>query len=219
MRAFCARLFGGALLVAGLAGAAAAQDEDPDTSERFRVQGDRLIYDTIALVDGQEQEIRYSDVDLLRDTLRRHKEIKVLELESKGGGHYPSVELAELVIDFELDTHVPNICESSCVTILLGGAKRTMARGARIGFHQLSWGASAIEEYYNEQRERQAWETPFEFAQWMYDDTQTETFNRLKYMIDRGVDSAFAIQSLRRPDAPMWRPYRAVLLAAGVLTE
>ncbi|WP_370400751.1 hypothetical protein [Sulfitobacter sp. JB4-11] len=215
---FPLRLKGG-LVAMLLAICGAALANEPDLSQRFRVEGDRLIFDTKAPLEGKEQDINSGDVDAMRDVLRRHKGIKVLELESTGGGHYPSIELAELVIDFGLDTHVPNICESSCVTIFLGGTKRTLARGARIGFHQLTWNPSAIEEYYNDHREWREWETPFEFAEWMYEDTQTETFNRLTFMINRGVDANFAIQSLRRPDGSLWRPYRAVLLAAGVLTE
>ena len=170
-------------------------------------------------IDGKERGVRGADIKALREMLRKHPDITTMELESTGGSHYPSMEIGDLVIDFGLDTHVPNICESSCVTSFLGGTNRTMARGARLGFHQLSWDPKDAEEYYKEHREWREWETPFEFVEWMNQDTQTETFNRLTYMINRGVDPRFAIQSLRRPDASMWRPYRAVLLAAGVLTE
>lgn len=198
-----------------------AQDADPapDLSARFVLDGERLIFDTVALLDGEEVGIRFADADTLREMLRRHDEIAVLELNSEGGGVFSAMRLAELVIDFELDTDVRNICESSCVTILLGGTKRTMARGARIGFHQFSWSVEAMTEYYEDSREDEGWETPFEFASWVYTDTQTETYNRLQYLIARGVDPTFAIQTLRRPDGSMWRPYRAVLLAAGVLTQ
>lgn len=174
-RRACMGLTLGALLCAP----AYAQSGDDETSNRFRVEGERLIYDTTALVDGKELDIRYSDVEGLRNILRKNRNIRTLELESTGGGHYPSMEIAALVIDFGLDTHVPNICESSCVPIFLGGTKRTMERGARIGFHQLSWNRNAVEEYYNKHRARREWETPFAFAEWMYQDTQTETFNRL----------------------------------------
>lgn len=189
------------------------------TGQRFTVEGERLVFDTSVEVDGKEFDIRYSDVADMRDMLRRHAGIKILELNSGGGGHYPSVDLAALVVDFELDTDVTGTCESSCVTVFLAGTKRTMAKGARIGFHQLAWTDAAIEDYYNKHRERRGWKTPFEFAEWMYEDTQTETFSRLHYMVQRGVDAQFAIQTIRKPETSMWFPYRAVLLASGVLTE
>ncbi len=202
-----------------LAGASAfAQDQDAPQG-RFDVQGQRLVFDTTIPVDGKEIDIRYSDVKALRDLLRRHTDVQVLEINSSGGGHYPALDLAALVIDFELDTHVEGTCESSCVSVFLAGTKRTMAKGARLGFHQLSWNAGAVEDYYTKNSGRRGWKTPFEFAEWMYQDTQTETFNRLNYMVQRGVDAQFAIQTIRKPDTSMWFPYRAVLLAAGVITE
>ncbi len=203
-------------LAVGIGAPVLAQEE---TEQRFRVEGDRLFYDTTVLVDGVERDIRYSDVEDLRTVLRRHNGIKVLEVNSTGGGHYPSMDIAALIIDFDLDTHVENTCESSCVNIFLAGNTRTMARGARIGFHQLSWNERSVEEYYNKHRDRREWDTPFKFAEWMYQDTQTETFNRLDYLVKRGVDPLFAIQTIRKPDTSMWFPYRAMLMAAGVVTQ
>ncbi len=190
-----------------------------DADARFAVRGNTLVYDTTLKVKGKELDIRYSDVERMRDLLRQNPGVTVLEITSTGGGHYPAMDLAALVIDFDLDTHVSKTCESSCVTIFLGGTKRTMAKGARIGFHQLSWNASSVEDYYNKHRERRGWDTSFDFAEWMYQDTQTETYNRLNYMVRRGVDAQFAIQTMRKPDTSMWFPYRSVLKAAGVLTE
>ncbi len=207
-----------AALLSALALPAAAQEE-PDLSSRFRVMDDRLIYDTLAEIDGREIDIRNDDVEKMRAILRDNPDVRVLEINSSGGGHYPSMDLAALVIDFGLDTHVETTCESSCVPVFLGGTKRTMARGARIGFHQLSWNPEAVEDYFDKHRERRGWKTPFDFAEWLYEDTQTETYNRLAYMVGRGMDAQFAIQTIRKPDTTMWFPYRSVLLAVGVLTE
>lgn len=190
-----------------------------DPSDRFSVIKNRLVFDTTVLVDGAEAEIRGDDVALMRDILRDNPDVTLLELKSTGGGHYSSVDLAALVIDFGLDTHVEDFCESACVTVFLAGAARTMALGGKLGFHQLSWDAGDVSDYYDTNKDSRNWDTPFEFAEWMYQDTQTETYNRLIYMISRGVNAEFAIQSLRKPDTSMWYPYRAVLLGAGVLTQ
>lgn len=190
-----------------------------DQTERFLVTEDRLVFDTTVPLDGSEVEIRGDDVEQMRDLLRDNPDVGVLELKSTGGGHYSSMDLAALVIDFGLDTHVTDFCESACVTVFLGGENRSMALGGRLGFHQLSWNASAVSDYYDSNKDRRNWATPFDFAEWMYQDTQTETYNRLVYMIARGVNAEFAIQSLRKPDTSMWYPYRAVLLGAGVLTQ
>lgn len=218
-------MWGGAIARAGLAAASLfvcaalplfAQDLPAD---RFTVRGDVLVFDTTKEIDGKEYDIRYADVDAMRSALRDNPNVTTLEITSTGGGHYPAMDLAALVIDFGLDTHVVDTCESSCVTVFLGGTKRTLAKGARLGFHQLSWNASSVHDYYNKHRERRGWDTPFVFAEWMYQDTQTETYNRLTYMVRRGVDAQFAIQTIRKPDTSMWFPYRSVLAAAGVITE
>lgn len=200
-------------LVAGLLPLAAS------AAERFTVEGDRLIFDTFVEINGEVRDIRRIDVNMMRDRLRENPGIRVLEINSGGGGHYPAIDLAALVIDFELDTHIEDTCESSCVTVFLGGQKRTMARGARLGFHQLSWDAEALARYYEDHRDHRDWDTPFEFTEWVYEDTQSETYNRLTYMLSRGVNAEFAIRTIRTPDTTMWYPLRPVLMAAGVLTE
>ncbi|MEM6305423.1 MAG: hypothetical protein AAF744_11920 [Pseudomonadota bacterium] len=202
-----------------VAPAFAQTDAAEPEPQRFSVEGETLTYDTTVLVNGRELDIRQSDVREMRALLRDNPGVTRLALRSTGGGHYPAMDMAALVIDFELDTHVEDFCESSCVTVFLGGAKRSMAKGARLGFHQLSWGANSVQDYYNKHRQRRGWDTPFDFAEWLYKDTQTETYTRLAYMVERGVDAEFAIQSLRRPDATMWFPYRSVLKAAGVITQ
>ena len=53
----------------------------------------------------------------------------------------------------------------------------------------------------------------------MYLDTQQEVYANLRYLISRGVDPAFAIETIRDPQAEVWRPTRAELLAGGVLTQ
>ena len=188
-------------------------------SERYKVENGRLIFNTEVEIEGQDEDLSFDDVEPLRKLLRGDDSIHVLELNSEGGGYYAAFDIADLVIDFQLDTHVRDVCESSCVTVFLAGKNRTMSRGGRIGFHQTSWSAGAIKDYYESNSDREGWETPFDFAAWMYGDTQTEVYALLSYMIARGVDPSFAIQTIRKLDASMWRPYRTVLRAAGVLTE
>jgi len=209
-------LVAGLLAISLFSGAAA---QEADSKKRFEVDGDRLIYDSSVPVDGEDRDISYGDVARMRDLLRAAPDIRTLELNSTGGGHYSAMELSALAIDFELDTHVVETCESSCVSVFLAGTNRTLARGARLGFHQLTWTARSVEEYYDKHRKRRGWDSPFDFAEWMYEDTQTETYIRLAYMVSRGVDPGFAIQSIRKPDTSMWFPPRAVLLASGVLTQ
>lgn len=200
-----------ALLLSLLAGAAKA--------EKFRLDGATLIYDTENPEAHEEEGIVAADVEVLLSMLRSTPGIRILQLNSSGGEVYSASQMSDIVLDFELDTHIHGDCDSSCVTIFLAGTRRTMSRGSRIGFHQIFWSAENIEGYYTREQEEQGWQSPWEFAAWMYLDTQEEMYAHLKYIVSRGVDPAFAIETIKDPQAEMWRPRRRALVEAGVLTE
>lgn len=186
---------------------------------RFSIDGTTLIFDSEQDNDAGLTSIAPEDAETLLNVLRANPGIETLQLNSSGGQVWAAYKMSDIVIDFGLDTHVHGDCDSSCVTVFLGGENRSMSRGSRIGFHQTSWNAGSIERYYEREREDSGWDTPFEFASWMYVDTQSEVYSALKYMIARGVDPAFAIETLQKPSNGMWRPYRIILRGVGVLTE
>jgi len=188
-------------------------------SGKFRVLGDVLVYDTDTPNKDEREGIKSADIDIMLEMLRATPGIRTVQLNSTGGSVWSSYKLSDIILDFELDTHVHGDCDSSCVTVFLAGQNRTMSRGSRIGFHQIYWSAENIEGYYNDNREDDDWDSPFEFAEWMYQDTQDEIYTALKYLTSRGVDPAFAIETIRDPDGSMWRPRRGALLKAGILTE
>jgi hypothetical protein len=195
-----------------------AMAEEPG-SDKFAVQGDRLIYDTENAQSSDENEISDDDVDLLLSALQKTPGIKTLELNSQGGSVYGATEMARIVTDFGLDTIVSGECFSSCVTLFLAGESRKMMLGSKIGFHQTRWPPEAIKNYYDNLAEDEGWETPFDFAAWVYEDTQTEVFDDLTYMIARGVDPGFAIRTKGVRNDEKWYPTRLELVQAGVLRD
>lgn len=207
-----------ASLLMGLPVGALAQQDAPGWA-KFSIEGVTLIYDTETTVEGDEAEITYDDIDRLRALLRENDGIKVLELNSTGGGVFASEEMARIVIDFGLDTVVSGACVSSCVNVFLAGKSRRMMLGSKIGFHRRSWSPAAVKDYYESQRESYGWVTPYDFASWVYEDTQAETYKHLAYMLSRGVDPAFAIRTKSVPNDDEWYPSRLELLQAGVLTD
>ncbi len=207
-------LRGFVLALAICAGPLTAQEGAPKLS----VDGEVLVYDTTNTAEGYG-DIEREDVDILRALLQANPQVTVVQLTSGGGSVWAAQRISDIVIDFGLDTRVDGDCDSSCVTIFLAGENRTMTRGSRLGFHQVHWDAENIRDYYNREAADFGWESPWDFAEWMYRDTQQEVYRALNYMVSRGVDPGFAIQSIRRPDGSMWRPHRAVLRAAGVLTD
>ncbi len=182
--------------------------------EKFSINGNALGYNT-----NPDGEIEWEDVEELETILLNNPKITKLILSSEGGEIDSAREMADIIIDFELDTHVIGECTSACIDLFLAGNKRTMQKGSKLGFHQSWWEASDIEEYYNDWREEEGWANPYEFASWLYEDTQKELLIDLEYYLERGVDGKFAIKTLQATSDEMWYPRRKELERAGVLKD
>jgi len=200
--------------------AAAQKYAEPSgvSASKFSVQGSTLIYNSNNASGDAYPEIDGPDVDELRAQLRRNSNIRTLQLTSTGGLVWAGDEMARVVLDYGLNTRVVDECSSSCVMVFLAGAERTMTGGSKIGFHQNSWSAGGAQSYFKEWRQSEGWRTPFDFASWLYQDTQHETAAQLEFMMSRGVDPGFAIETKKyRPI--MWFPTRDELREAGVINR
>ncbi|MGR3760309.1 hypothetical protein ACUXV3_09305 [Roseobacteraceae bacterium NS-SX3] len=195
---------------------AAAREPLP---QKFELRGDVLVFDTETGISGEPAEITAEDIAAFRQVLEDNPGIRELQLNSSGGSVYAGEEIAWIVMDYRLNTLVAGECVSACVDIFLAGERRRMTLGSKIGFHQRSWAPQAVHSYYREWRGRENWATPFEFGAWIYQDTQQETYGRLSYMVSRGVDPGFAIETLKTAPDGEWYPSRLALTAAGVLRE
>ena len=190
------------------------------SNDKFEVTEETLIFDTERPgPNGEEQEIDWDDAGDLKEILLENRNVKLLQLNSGGGLIYAAYEMADLIIDFELDTLVQGECTSSCVLLFLAGNTRRMERGSKIGFHQAYWESDSLRDYYETYKDEDGWQDPFDFAEWLYQDTQAELFVDMEYLLERGVSPGFAIQTFKAAGHDMWYPRRAQLLEAGVLTE
>ena len=187
-------------------------------AEKFKLDGKILLYDTDSAPPGQD-EINWQDVETLVFLLRQQQQIEVLHLNSAGGLIEAAREMADIIIDFELDTRVTDECASACVTLFLAGESRQLDRGGRLGFHRSSWDAASMEEYYKDARADIGWDSLYEFASWSYEEAQKDVLSEMEYLLERGVDPEFAIKTLRAENADMWFPRRRELTLAGVLSK
>lgn len=203
-----------AILLAQIATAVGAGETAVAETPKFRVADTILVYDTENT--GEDGEIAPEDVDALRSALRAHPQIATLRLNSAGGSIWAAEDMARIVTDFGLATEVDGECSSSCVTVFLGGAKRTMTRGSKIGLHSRWWAPEDVQNYYEQNRAAERWTSPFDFGSWIYQDTQAEIYGAMSWIVSRGVDPAFAIEMYAPRDA-MWYPDRSALEKAGVL--
>lgn len=187
--------------------------------EKFTLDGHVLIYDTETEIKGSDAEMTNDDIEALRTVLSSHPDVTELRLNSSGGSVYAGEEMAWIVIDFGLDTVVAGECVSACIDVFLAGDRRRMMLGSKIGFHQRSWSSKSVRKYYDSWKEDEAWDSPFDFGSWIYADTQSEIYEHLAYLVERGVDPGFAIETLRVESGGEWYPSRLKMIASGVLRE
>ncbi|PCJ06295.1 MAG: hypothetical protein COB16_13770 [Rhodobacteraceae bacterium] len=187
--------------------------------KKFSLEGQVLIYDTETKVKGSDAEMTIDDIDALQVALSKHPDVTELRLNSSGGSVFAGEEMAWIVIDYGLDTTVSGECVSACVDLFLAGERRRMMLGSKIGFHQRHWSTSSVKNYYDNWKEDEGWDNPFDFGSWIYGDTQSEIYQHLTYLVERGVDAGFAIETLRVESNGEWYPSRLKLIASGVLRE
>ena len=186
---------------------------------KFHVEGNRIVYDTVNVDDPELAEITWADVDELERLLSEPADIRIVELNSSGGDIGAATYMADLVIDYELDTNVNGECASACTLVFLGGERRSVNRGSWLGFHQSWWEPEYVEQYFLENKDDEGWSSPFEFASWLYGDTQAEVLKNMQYFVERGVDPLFAIRTMQATSDDMWYPRRKELVSAGVIVE
>ena len=189
--------------------------------EKFKVDGEVLHYNTELAVKDIDKGIKEEDADKLLETLKNNPNIKTIHLTSWGGLISTAVEMADIIIDFELDTHVKEICFSACPLLLMGGETRTLERGSKIGFHRSSWDSNSMKNFYEnkETREIYGWKNEFDFSSWVYDDSQEEIYSQFKYYLERGVSPSFVIETMKARSEEGWYPSRKDLLEANVITK
>ena len=186
--------------------------------DKFTIDQAKLIYDTENIEDWENAEINQDDPDIFFQLLSENPQITTVQLNSGGGLQADAYEISDLIIDFDLDTHVNGICHSSCTILFLAGNKRTVERGSTLGFHQLHWAAESQRVYY-EYYLGTDWNDEFEYAEWLYNDAQATILLDMEYLLERGVEPSFAIKTLQADSYDMWIPRRKELLNAGVIIE
>lgn len=133
----------------------------------------------------------------LRALLQENPNIDRLTLESKGGHIYAARGVAKELEENTLDTHVPTACASACVVVFAAGKKRTLALGAKLGFHQYAFDTHKS--------------LPFKL--------QDEQQKELDYYLSKGVSQTFVDKVFSVPASELWLPAHDELLQSGLVHE
>lgn len=83
-----------------------------------------------------EGQIGHGSADALQKVVRQHPELRLVELNSKGGYVSEMNKLVAIVESNHLDTFVREKCASACTDVFLAGEHRYIDLDARFGFHQ-----------------------------------------------------------------------------------
>jgi hypothetical protein len=166
------------------------------------VNGDSTIPDyTITVTDGgSDVEItggfKYGLADALRRVLDAAPGVRVLALQSPGGRIGEARAVYRLIVDRRLNTVTNTYCMSACTYAFLGGSRRWLGVGARLGFHAGHFVGMSQAVVARQQRGF--------FAEVTARD---------------GVPPAFFAHANSIAPTEMWYPTRSELLANHVLTD
>ena len=185
--------------------------------EKFAINGDILTYRTDQNEDSEG--ITLDDVAVFKSLLKANTQVRVVKLSSGGGEVAAAYEILDVVIEQQLDTHVIDFCESACTLILLAGVNRTAEKNAKIGFHQTSLSPADAKLEYKELKGELGFETPYDYASWLLEDTQDLILNDLYYYQSLGLSLDFIIKTMEAYSDEMWYPDHAYMVEEGVLTE
>ena len=164
-----------------------------DTASPAQVQVERGPNGAPRLfVDG---ELEFGTTLAVRAALDANPGVTTVRFESRGGRVAEGTALGRLLLDRNKDTLVLGECSSACVTAFAGGARRAVARAARLGLH--SAGGNGVSA-----------------ADLAAANRKSDTF-----MANRGVDVRVLEEGAAVANSDIWFPPTSVLTASGLATE
>lgn len=157
-------------------------------------QGDRAPHRVELTTDGKALRVSgwlgLGIAGEVRDALRQHPDVQTVELDSRDGRASAGVALGRALAEGGVTTLVRGVCDSPCSTAFTGGARRLLAHGGRLGFHQPSAARGGLEGV---------------------------TAASAAFMAGRGVRADFIDAAFHRDHAEPWTPPPRALFEAGVI--
>lgn len=190
-------------------------------NERFETDGKELIFNLKVPYtdDPKSTKLIWRDVEEFQLYVMENPALRLVSI-SGPGGHGPAAEeIAKTILEFDLDTQAFGDCMSACSRIFLAGRARTLANGARLGFHRPYIIGTEEREYFLSHRENRGWDTEFDYVEWIYDVAWGDTLQTIEFMTSRGVSLAFILEAFAYNSYDMWFPENEILLKSGVLTS
>ncbi len=173
--------------------------------ELFTEKMDRLhrsAYQLQVSEDGTklkiQGEITFGFSNNFLQALKDYPGLNTIVLNSQGGHIFEARGTAKSIQDKGLNTHASRECSSACTLLFVAGRKRSLAPGAKIGFHQyvLSFGNSLPNH-----------------------DLQKEQEKDLEFFQSQGVKLPFLKRMFQHSSKTLWYPGYQELIDSGLLNS
>lgn len=188
---------------------------------RYTIEGETLTLDVTVAAPGYEFDgalDEYDETEVI-SYLFDNPQIKTLRVTGPGGYLPTASAIAEYLIRHDINTKAVGECNSACAHIFLGGKTRTLALGAKLGFHRPHLVKEREKQFYEENHVKRGWKDRFDYGIDTYDLAMLHMVKSIDYMLSRGVDIDFILKRYSTSSYDIWHPSREELLEAGVLTE
>ena len=127
-----------------------------------------------------------------------------------------AIEFSDVIIDFNLDTHIINTCWDACLYAFISGKKRTMEKGSNITFEIVSYEKEFLQDIIDN-KDYEYFGGLAEYIIFIDNNTKEDIINMLSLFIERKIDPQFVIELIRNANQKSWTPRRTVLEKANVL--
>ncbi len=175
----------------------------------FRVSNNELI------VSGSDVD----DIEGFLLLLEKNEKIDTIVFQDVGGGlQHKGIAIADIIIDFELDTHIEGDCYGHCIAMFMGGKKRTLARGSEIGIAFNPYTRERIQGILDDKTYELVGDLT-DYIIWVDENARQELMEYFSLLVERGVKPEFIINSVKKGSPDTWIPRRKELLEANILTE
>ena len=188
---------------------------------RYTILDDTLTLDMRVEEPGYEFDgalDEYDETEVI-SYLFDNPQIKTLRVTGPGGYMPTASAIAEYLIRHDINTEAVGECDSACAQIFLGGKTRTLAPGAKLGFHRPHLIKEREKQFYEENHVKKGWKDRFDYGIDTYDLAMLHMVKRIEYMLSRGVDIDFILKKYTTSSYDIWHPSKEKLLEAGVLTK
>jgi len=142
--------------------------------------------------------INFSAFNSLVRTLDQTPTVNTLRLNSRGGNVFAARAMALHVSQGGLSTRVDNNCFSACTIVFLAGQVRILGPHGQLGFHGYAFDSTSRVQTF---------------------DVTTQEARDIRSFRAQGVSDAFLTRAFSVKPPNLWKPDRAELIAAGVVSR